>query len=47
VVVRGNEQIRGGEMLMILGPPPAPTGPASAPTTAPATAPGVTAAAPQ
>ena len=39
VVIRGNEQIRGGEMLMILGPPvrPGPTtapGPASKPATA-------------
>src|SRR5688572_29132785 len=46
VVIRGNEQIRGGEMLMILGPPaPAPAGPTTAPSPAskPATAPALTA----
>jgi RND family efflux transporter MFP subunit len=50
VVIRGNEQIRGGEPLMILGPPVrpgSPAGPATAPTTTPATAPALTAAAPK
>jgi hypothetical protein len=48
VVIRGNEQIRGGEPLMILGPPVGP-GPTTAPSpaTAPTTAPTVTAAAPR
>jgi multidrug efflux system membrane fusion protein len=38
VVIRGNEQIRGGEPLIILGPPAVP-GPTTAPATGPATAP--------